>query len=209
MSSCAATTVLATIHTTGAFSTDDLNMFWSGTNSSSQPAIMMCTPTLGNCANPIQFTLATTTNIVSYGPLYWTDTSAGAVMKCTTTSGNTSGCTATSAIASFLVSPSVLAVDGTNVYWSDSLGVHQCPVGGCGATSPVTLGAGQQNANSIVADGNYVYWANGSSVIRAHVGVADSAAAIAQNQAGAATVGTGTKGIYWSVQNGAVMMLAK
>lgn len=99
-----------------------------------------------------------------------------------------------------------LAVDSSNVYWSDSAGVLECPIIGCG--SPVVLGAGQ-TANSIGTDGTHVYWTTGSSVVRATIGQANSATTIAPNETGAAYVGVGPSAVYWGLSNGDIAMLAK
>jgi hypothetical protein len=170
---------------------------------------MFCSPSLDNCgqgaAAPAQFALASASHAVWSGVLYWTDTSLAQVVKCT--AATPSGCTSTSVVAGTSTSPSVLDVDNTNVYFADSAGVHQCPIGGC--ASSLTIAGGQQNANSITSDGTYVYWANSTSIMRATIGVMNSGIAIAQNQTNAATIGVGTKGVYWSVQDGTIMMLAK
>jgi hypothetical protein len=195
---------------TGAFAANSSNFYWAGTNASGQPAIMFCTPSLDNCglgaATPPQYALANASHAVAWASiLYWTDTSLAQVVKCT--AANASGCTSTSLVANTSTNPSVLTVDGTNVYFADSSGVRQCAVGGC--ASALTLGAGQQNANSIAYDATYVYWANSTSIMRATIGVMNSGTVIAQNQTNAATIGVGNKGVYWSVQDGAIMMLAK
>jgi hypothetical protein len=209
-SGCGGSPVSAgSMHMTGAFAADSSNFYWGGTNASAQAAIMFCTPALNNCGTgggtPVQFTLANASHAFWYGLLYWTDTSAAQVVKCT--GSTSSGCTSTSVVANTATSPSVLTVDGTNVYFADSAGVHQCAVGGC--ASSLTLAGGQQNANSIVSDAKYVYWASSTSIMRGTIDVMNSGTVIAQNQTNAATIGLGTKAVYWSVQDGAIMMLAK
>jgi hypothetical protein len=101
----------------------------------------------------------------------------------------------------------VLAVDGTNVYWSDNNGIMQCPAGGCGSNSPIAL-AGPQSAFSITADGaGHVYWTASSQLWRATAGVAASAAPLAQSATG--PVAVGDKAVYWGIIGGGVMMLAR
>jgi hypothetical protein len=138
--------------------------------------------------------------------LFWTDSTTGNVMSCAASSG---ACTNPITIDALRNAPTVIAADGNNVYWAEADGVMQCPATGCGGNQPTALASGQQNANSIAVDATYVYWTTGASVVRASIGVANSATTIAQNQGGAATVGVGQQAVYWSVSGGAVMMLGK
>jgi hypothetical protein len=186
----------------GGLAVDSSTVYFSGRNASSKAAIMMCTPSSGNCTSPTQYAVSASTYLYALGALYWSDpfqvSSCALGMPCSSPSQ-----------VAFSDTPTVLTADSSNVYWSDTSGIKQCPRAGCGSASPIALAGGQQNANSIVSDGTHVYWANGSSILRAQVGVMNSATAIAQNQNGAATVGVGNVGVYWSVSAGPVMMLAK
>ena len=56
--------------------------------------------------------------------------------------------------------PMAVAVDGTNVYWTNNTGgtVMKCAVGGC--SSATTLASGQSGPAGIAVDSTSVYWAN-------------------------------------------------
>jgi hypothetical protein len=65
----------------------------------------------------------------------------------------------------------MLAVDATNVYWTDTA-VYTCPSppAGCGPSGPTALVSGQPNAFGIAVDATSVYWTNhvaGGSVMKA------------------------------------------
>jgi len=62
------------------------------------------------------------------------------------------------------VSPSALAVDGANVYWTEQTSVSSCAIAGCGC-SPTTIASGlSQPPGVTVANGRVFWsvWANGS-----------------------------------------------
>jgi hypothetical protein len=88
--------------------------------------------------------------------LYWTNGS-GEVMECAL-GGCNGNPTALATGLSGLVPLTIggLAVDATNVYWSDSVGIVKCGIGGCNG-QPTTVAASQQ-AYGLVTDGSNLYW---------------------------------------------------
>jgi hypothetical protein len=81
----------------------------------------------------------------------------GAVMRCAI-----GGCNGTpTVLVSTLWDPTGIAVDSTNVYWTDFFGgqVAKCAIGGCNDT-PTTLASGQSCPYAIVVDSTAVYWTN-------------------------------------------------
>ncbi len=191
-----------TTDTMYALATDGQNAYWSGSSELQTCNLVNCT-----AMNYAAATANSPYEIASAGSgLFWTDATTGNLMGCSATG---TGCSSPITISPALDSPTVVAVDGKNVYWSDALGVKQCPVTGCGGNAPLALASGQQNANSIATDGTYVYWTNGSSVVRARVGVGNSGTPVALNQTGSATIAIGSKAIYWSTTTSAIMLLAK
>jgi hypothetical protein len=96
--------------------------------------------------------------VLALGPtgVFWTtypmaaDAGAAAVMTC----GLDGGSVTTLATETGL--PSGIAANATHVYWSnESIGVQQCPVGGCGA-GPTLVAAGP--AKDLAIDSTTVYW---------------------------------------------------
>jgi hypothetical protein len=205
-SSCGTQTALGQLVSGGGIAIGGSDLFWWDSNS----AIYSCA--LGSCANPAggQFIAATSgtggpqTLAANGSNVFWTDTGTGSVRGCAVSSGACAGAFTVHSSSG----PSVIIADASNVYWNDNNNVWQCPASG-GCTSPIGLAAGLQTANSLASDGTYVYWTTGNGVVRAQIGVANSATSIAGPQSAPSTVGVTNKGVYWSVNGAAIMVLAK
>jgi hypothetical protein len=187
----------------GGFTSNGTNLYWwAGTKGVDWCAISSCTTTSFN-------SLAANTSAGPYtmaanaSTLFWLDTTAGGVLSCQT---NVKTCLSPTTIISGRTGLGVVAADSTNVYWSDSAGVLECPIIGCG--TPIVLGSGQ-TANSMGVDSQYVYWTTGSSVVRAKIGQASSATTIAPNESGAAPIAVGPSAVYWGLSNGDIVFVAK
>jgi hypothetical protein len=192
----------------GGFATNGPKLYWWA----SATQIDWCT--ISTCSTqtsmPTTYTSAANNTAPAAGTmaanattLFWLDTTVGGVVSCQT---NINSCVSPFTVASGRSGLGVLAVDSSNVYWSDSAGVLECPVLGCGG-APTLLGAGP--ANSIVTDGTFVYWNTGSSVMRATIGQMNSGKPIAQGQTGAVYLGVGPIAVYWGISNGDIAMVAK
>jgi hypothetical protein len=91
---------------------------------------------------------------------------------------------------------SLLAVDDTNVYWSDGSTIQQAPIRGGAAITLVT----EQGVSSIAIDATSVYWTVGleSSVWKIPIGGGTpTAIATGQSDAGGVAV-DGASAYYWS-----------
>jgi hypothetical protein len=90
--------------------------------------------------------------------VYWANWGGGAVMKVPIGGGNPV------AVASGQAAPTGIAVDGTNIYWTnfDDNTVMKCPVTGC--TQPVLVASGQSNPAGIAVDATSVYWTNSGTL---------------------------------------------
>ena len=188
----------------GGFATNGTRLYWWATATQ----IDWCT--ISSCTTPSTYTTGASNTAPNPGTMaanattmFWLDTTAGGVLSCQT---NINSCVSPFTVVSGRSGLGVLAVDSSNVYWSDSAGVLECSVLGCGG-SPTLLGAGP--AGSIITDGTYVYWNTGSSVMRATIGQMNSGKPIAQDQTGAFDLGVGPSAVYWALSNGDIAMVAK
>lgn len=163
---------------------------------------------INSCANGTTtcqkfVTSSTSNNIVASGTyVYWTEPSTNSVLRCT--AGTV--CSSPSTVYSPTTSPGGLAVDGTNVYWLDSAGLQQVPVGG---GAKVTLAAGATGVGPASNDGAHVYWAGQNNVYRATVGVASSQQTIATSQLGVQNIVVDAASVYWSISTGAIMTIGQ
>jgi hypothetical protein len=149
-------------------------------------------------------TSSTSDRIVASGAyVYWTEPSTNSVMRCDATS---SMCSSPATVSSPTTSPGGLAVDGTNVYWLDSAGLQQAPVGG---GNKVTLAPGATGVGPAANDGAHVYWAGQNNVYRATVGVANSQQTVATSQLGVGYIVVDAASVYWNVSTGAIMTMGK
>ena len=88
---------------------------------------------------------------VGGGEVYWVNYSGGSVAKCT---ADNCGATVT-VLATGRVTPEDIAIDGTNVYWSERGGAAYCARAGCGG-SATTLVSGITAADGGVASNDGV-----------------------------------------------------
>ncbi len=206
-SNCTTPTNLGSM-VTGGIATNGTNLYWwNGTSTLDTCAISGCTTASQvNTYSSSQpsATGAAYTVAANATSVFWAASATGTILSCIASNGL---CAGTIAISTGRVGATVIAADASNVYWNETAGVMQCPVGGCAGAAPTVLGAA--NATNIASDGTYVYWPSGTTIYRAQIGHAGSAVAIAQNQAGAGTVAVGPKAVYWSVNTGNIMLLAK
>jgi hypothetical protein len=103
--------------------------------------------------SPVSYGLSLATDA---NAIYWVENGTGNVSKCV----NGMPCPQT-LVTGRSLTPSFgggIAVDASNVYWSDTEGILKCAIGGCSGTpSSVVAGA---NASWMVMHGANVYWAD-------------------------------------------------
>jgi hypothetical protein len=104
-------------------------------------------------------------------------------------------------LASGQDSPLHLAIDATNVYWTNSLGgtVMACPKAGCGA-GPTTLATGQGSTDRIVATAGGLAWTNyGATIGYCPIpGCAGGPQSIATGQASTVGVAMDSANVYFT-----------
>jgi len=109
------------------------------------------------------------------------------------------------AVGGLPVAPSALAVDATNVYWTDAHSVRACAIGGCGC-SPTSLASGLIQPPGVAAAAGRVFWTvwTSGSPDTGDVGscpVAGCAGAsptlLATAQGGAQGVAADDSDVYW------------
>jgi hypothetical protein len=100
-----------------------------------------------------------------------------------------------------------MAVDATNVYWtnSDAGIIASVPIAGGAVT---TLASGQTNPTRIAVAGGYVYWTNetypGGSVLKVPVG-GGTPTAIATGENNPSGIAVDDTNVYWTTANGMVL----
>lgn len=179
--SCAApypypTTLASNLDNPWGLAVDSANVYWvnSGDCVTASGSVMMCA--IGGCGDkpttlasglvcPWALAVdATTVYWTSLGdtndqPLNGPGAAIGSVMTCPIAGCNNAPTTLVSGIDS----PQTLAVDATNVYWTDPVAqtVDKCAIGGCGNT-PTVLASGVGDVLGLAVDATSVYWAQGS-----------------------------------------------
>ncbi|MDP9037609.1 MAG: hypothetical protein M3O50_22660 [Myxococcota bacterium] len=135
--------------------------------------------------------------------VYWATKGApadGSIMKCPV-----GGCSQPTVLASGLGSPSALALDAMNVYWTTSPTgtvsggtVMQCAVGGC--VGPTTVAQSPDMPVSLAVDSANIYWtmSNGqtSSGMKIPIGGSTPTVMVA-GLSGVAALAVDGKSVYW------------
>ena len=110
-------------------------------------------------------------------------------------------------LASVQNEPYGIAVDGTNVYWTNQSGGTVMKVLKNGGGAPVTLASGQDSAETIAVDGTNVYWANWADGTVMAVPIAGGTpTTLASGQDVVYGIAVDGNNVYWTDLNyGAVM----
>ncbi len=139
---------------------------------------------------------------VTSSTLFWTDDPAGTIMK------QPAGF-ASSIVASGQTHPSRIAVDETNVYWTDassSGAVMKMPLAG---GDPVVLASGQNTPLGIIVLFEELYWTNSNAsgmVMRMPTDGSSPPAILASGQDGPWGIATDGSYIYWTNDLGGTVM---
>jgi hypothetical protein len=195
----------------GAMASDGQRLYWAGYSADAGNVAPLVDCPLGSISSCMpmpywsqnasgQFTNPSYAIASNGSYVAWLDTIGGNVVGC---SGGTT-CSSVATFASHKSNLSLVAIDASRVYWSDSMGIWSCTIAGC--TSPTAIAPGQ-SGNSLASDGTNVYWTSGTSVMRASL--AGSISTIANNQQGADYVAVDSARVYWAVSTGWVMSVAK
>ncbi len=101
-----------------------------------------------------------------------------------------------------------IAVDATDVYWTEAAGsVMKCAIGGCNNT-PTQLAANQTGASSIAVDATTVYWVAGGAIESVPIG-GGPVTTLASGQNDPKAIAVDATYIFWVNNDGAVMRFAK
>jgi hypothetical protein len=132
-------------------------ILWSD---SGRGKIVVCT-TVG-CATPTAIATGQSNATALIGDathVYWVDNvdPGGSVMECTKVACANSP----SILAANQAGPAALALDGTDLYWTNSGGgtVMRCAIGGCGG-NPSPVATGQSNPSGIAISAALIVWTN-------------------------------------------------
>jgi hypothetical protein len=202
----------------GGIAIDSTNIYWTPASGSGYPAIVSCSKSATNCTPTTLITATQTNDAVALATdgttLYWTDGNANLVM-CTL--GSCSG-TKTTLITGY--PGSLLAIDGSNIYWAPNSGslAYQCDrtnPSKCGG-SLVTLASGESAITGITVDSSNVYWStNGGSgdIRQCKIGGCGGTPKTVGSGPGSKSYGVAldTTSIYWSNSggSGSIMKIAK
>jgi hypothetical protein len=142
----------------GQIAVDSTNAYWIDQND--PPMIMSCS--VGGCAQPntvivLSMPFSASPDGIAVGPqgVYWTDASAGTVMRCPL-----NGSCQPTLIAAGEADPKDIGLDSTNVYWisRSSLSiVKECPLTGCGG-SAVMVTSQPVAASNFTVGPTALYW---------------------------------------------------
>ena len=151
---------LATAQYSTFIAIDSANVYWGSGNVIRTCAIGGCGGTPGTLTTlptgQTAYALAVdSTHVYATAIAGPADAGSSYVMSC-----STAGCDAGVVLAGGQSQPLAIAIDGTNVYWTDfgTGNVMACAKTGC--TTPTTIAIGQNGPAGIATDGTSVYWGN-------------------------------------------------
>jgi hypothetical protein len=133
----------------------------------------------------------------SFYYLVYNFSNPGSVLACAASGCNNQPTT----VASNQIGPSALAVDASNLYWTNQAGqVMQCELGGCsgGPTALATGLGGPFSIGGLAVDAANVYWSDSSGIVKCAIGGCNGqpSTIVASQQAyGLATDG---ENVYWT-----------
>jgi hypothetical protein len=162
-----------------------------------------CSSTNGclNSAGPMGASPTGTAGIATDGTaVYWANTNAGEVRRCTLPCNGSS-----TLVASGQASPTMVAVDGTDVYWTNYTGgtVMKCAKTSCGTPTP--LASGLKGPRGITTDATTVYFTtldDGTVLKCAKAGCSGAPAVIATGQGQPYGVAVDATSVYWTDRAG-------
>jgi sugar lactone lactonase YvrE len=188
------------------------NVYWATAPTSMAPdgTVMVL---WGGTGNPVPFASGQTSPgriaIDPAGNVYWTDPSAGKVMKVP------SGSSSVTTLASGQNFPLGIAANTTGVYWTNSGGGGGVTPDGAimkadSAGTVTTLVPAQSTPNAIAVDGTSVYWTEhtGSRVMKAPIG-GGATTTLASGQTYPNGIAVDTTSVYWVSDDGTVMKLTR
>jgi len=182
---------------------DSDNVYWTNRDGGS---VMQCA--VGGCGGtPIVLapSESTPTGIaIDSSHVYWANYSGGGgTIRSCPIGGGDGGSVKTIASQS-VIAPVDVAVEGTNVYFTDQSAdkVQVCPSTGCASTPPV-IASSQGGANGIAADTATLYWAATINNTISDIALPGDAGTpkVIQTNAGAAWIAVNSGYVYWATYN--------
>jgi len=143
--------------------------------------------------------------------VYWVDYVDGTVNKVPVATAD-GGTPVNVVLAPSETQPWSIAIDATNVYWTDKSNPGSVKSIGINGTNPVTLASGQGAPWGIAVDSNFVYWTNfnDNTVVKTPIGGGTVYTLASEPQQNPSAIAVDNVSVYWIDQGGGnILKVAK